>query len=160
MQVWTRWGKDVAWAPVDFLSCPPPFCWYNKTTGGSCWQEIWHHSATQHNQSLFPLQQQQQQQSLRHLLTFLSNQGIMWCLSMMIALISQQASFCERVFLIHQPHCVREPLFWGLTCIKTRVLLPRLSSIHKHNSSTGVGGNIFSLSLSQSLQKDVVECVG
>lgn len=121
--------------------------------GGLCWQEIWHHSATQHKWVLFTLlqQQQQQQQSLRHLMTFLPKQGIIFCLSMTITLIWPQASF-TRVFLIHHNPCEGTTILGPcLTCIKTHVLLLCLSLIHKHNSSTGVRGNIFFFSL----QKDV-----
>lgn len=43
--------------------------------GGLCWQEIRHHSATRHTaQPFFSLQQQQQ--SLRHPMTFLPKLGI------------------------------------------------------------------------------------
>lgn len=63
---------------------------------------------------------------------------------MTITLIWPQTSWLKGVFPIHHYPC-EETTISGpcLTCIKTHVLLPRLSLIHKHNSSTGVGGNIF-----------------
>lgn len=67
-------------------------------------------------------------------------------------------SWLKRVFPIHHYPC-EETTISGpcLTCIKTHVLLPCLSLIHKHNSSTGVGGNIFFSLLRRMLR---LECVG
>lgn len=95
--------------------------------------------ATQHKQSLFPLQQQ----SLRHLMTFLVKLGFIFCLSLMITLIWPQTSLLWKGF----PHS--PPSMWGncyfgfVPRLYKGVLFLSLSFIHKHNSSTGVGGNIF-----------------
>lgn len=67
-----------------------------------------------------------------------------FCPSMSLALIEPQASSLKRVSSFTAIH-VWKLLCWFcvLRCIRTHVLLPRLGLTHKHNSSTGVGGNIF-----------------
>lgn len=120
--------------------------------GSLGWQEIRHHSATSHKAqiSLFPTAAAAVIKASYDF--FLPKLGIIFCLSMTITLIWPQASvlFLWKAFPFTTTH-VRKLLFWARASVVQRdMLLPCLSLIHKHNSSTGVGGNFFF-----SLQKDV-----
>ena len=71
-------------------------------------EEIQHHSATHYKAqiALFPLQQHQKQQSLRHLMTFLTQNGnyfvCRWQLGYANLLSSLFAVFCEKGLSIHR----------------------------------------------------------
>lgn len=84
-------------------------------------------------------------QSLRHLVTFLSKMGIILFLSDDYANLPSDlfAVFVKRVFPIHHYPCEETTIFLPV-CLYKDTLLPCLLLVHKHNSLTGVGGNIFS----------------
>lgn len=110
--------------------------------GAACFGKKKHLKYSIHStkRPLLPLQQR----PLRHLLTFLPRPATIFCPSMSLALIEPQASSLKRVSSFTAIH-VWKLLCWFcvLRCIRTHVLLPRLGLTHKHNSSTGVGGNIY-----------------